>query len=98
MTDFNKIKKRVDDLVRTIDQRSNGVVRVEDAAEELEREVLPALYKYVSDLEKVCNDHKNISTCVNQYRFIKANKYMFNSEQREVMYEELVDKLLECVR
>ena len=52
MTDFNEIKKRVDDLVRTIERRSNGVVRVEDAAEELEMEALPALYKYVSELEK----------------------------------------------
>ena len=63
MSEFNEIKKRVDDLVKTIGQRANGVVRVEEAAEELEMEVLPNLYKLFELQEKQNTEDKNKIAC-----------------------------------
>ena len=56
------------------------------------------LEKERDDYKKVAMDHKEISTCVNEYRYMKANKHLFNKEQQSATYEQIVDRLLKCVK
>ena len=61
------------------------------------REQNAELQKKCEALDKLTDDYREISTCVNQYRYMKRNKHLFNREQQSATWEEIVDKLLKCV-
>ena len=79
---------------RTDKQKLDSALkRVGELTNELEQ-----VTKERDDYKKVAMDHKEISTCVNEYRYMKANKHLFNKEQQSATYEQIVDKLLKCVK